>query len=233
MPGRKADSKKRSARQHSGGEPAPNISIQPPPGDASAKLAPPPPVLHAPPPLSAAGRQISDIHSESAAKPRLTPAPTLKVAAKRGWKSRFYNKLASAPVVFVLATIVCPGLLLGMRDSIVAAAPVMAPVYTAVGMPVNLDGLDLRNVTSVLRDEGGASHLLVKGEIVNLRRRAGSLPNLQLVLHNARGHAMYRWQAPSPHKRIDAKAAVRFVARLDSPPEKASAVSVRFAGRGN
>ncbi|MGE3245295.1 MAG: hypothetical protein AB7F96_20635 [Beijerinckiaceae bacterium] len=152
---------------------------------------------------------------------------------KRGWKTRFFRKLASAPALFVFATIVAPGLLLGARYKIVEAAPATARAYAAIGLPVNLDGLDLRNISSELNEEDSAKFLIVRGEIVNLRDKPGVLPNLQLALRGSGGQQLYSWQAPSPQKRIGKHASIRFMARLDSPPEGAQDVSVRFAPRTN
>jgi hypothetical protein len=99
-------------------------------------------------------------------------------------------------------------------------------------MPVNLDGLDLRGVSSVMKTEDGGRFLLIRGEIVNLRERTGKLPNLQLALRGPDGRAMYTWQAPSPTRTIKARDSIRFVARLDSPPEGAKDVVVKFARNG-
>lgn len=152
--------------------------------------------------------------------------------AKRRWKLRFFQKLASPSALFILATIIAPGLLLGARGKIVTAVPASAKIYAAVGLPVNLDGLELANVSSVLKTENGNEHLLIKGEIVNKRDKTGKLPNLQLALRGPDGRDLYNWQAPSPQKRIKARHSIRFVARLDSPPEGALDVFVRFARKG-
>jgi len=153
-------------------------------------------------------------------------------AQKRGWKKRLAGKFVSPPALFVFATVIAPSLLLGARHGIVQHMPAAAPLYAAIGLPVNLDGLDLRNVTSVLENGAGGKRLLIKGEIVNLKSRTGKLPNLQMALRGKDGRDLYTWQAPSPQSRIKANATIRFVARLDSPPGGAQDVFVRFAQKG-
>ena len=145
---------------------------------------------------------------------------------------KMFRGMTSAPAMFFFATIIAPGLLLGARQTIVANLPVTAKAYAAIGMPVNLDGLDLRGVSSVMKTEDGGRFLLIRGEIVNLRERTGNLPNLQLALRGQDGRAMYTWQAPSPTRTIKARDSIRFVARLDSPPEGAKDVVVEFARKG-
>lgn len=145
---------------------------------------------------------------------------------------KMFRGMTSAPAMFFFATIIVPGLLLGARQTIVANLPVTAKAYAAIGMPVNLDGLDLRGVSSVMKTEDGGRFLLIRGEIVNLRERTGNLPNLQLALRGPDGRAMYTWQAPSPTRTIKARDSIRFVARLDSPPEGAKDVVVEFARKG-
>ncbi len=155
-----------------------------------------------------------------------------RVLNQRSWKKRVLGKLASPPAIFVLATIIAPGLFLGARNSLVENVPATAKIYAAIGLPVNLDGLDLRDVSSELKTGPEGKHLLIKGEIVNLRNTTGNLPNLQLALRGKDGRDLYNWQAPSPQKRIKAHDSIRFVARLDAPPEGARDVFVRFAKRG-
>lgn len=197
---------------------------------ATPRLAPPPPVVHPPPALPETAKGLPPVRREPVAEPRFARHRTPELSPKRGWKNRFYMKMTSTPAMFLLATIALPGILLGARFKIVETVPGLAPLYTALGLPVNLDGLDLRNVISLLREDNGKRHLLVQGEIVNLQRQTRTLPNLHLELHGGEGAPMYAWQAPSPHKRIEARAVVRFVARLDAPPEQASTVKIRFAG---
>ena len=155
-----------------------------------------------------------------------------KILNQRSWKRRFLQKLASPPAMFVLATIIAPGLLIGARQGLVESILATAKLYAAVGLPVNLDGLDLRDVSSVLKTGPDGRHLLIKGEIVNLRRKTGNLPNLQLALRGKDGRYLYNWQAPSPQKRIKPGDSIRFVARLDTPPEGAKDVLVQFARQG-
>jgi len=154
-------------------------------------------------------------------------------SAKRGWKVRFFRKLASAPAICLFATVIAPGLFIGARHGLVHHFPAAAKLYAAIGRPVNLDGLDLRAVSSVLKAENGGKYLLIKGEIVNLRNRTSKLPNLDLALRGGDGRNVYTWQAPSPTKRIKAHDSISFVARLDSPPEGAQDVLVRFARKGS
>ncbi len=173
-----------------------------------------------------AERQVANTPRRSARAQRAADGLRFAFAKK------MFRGMTSAPAMFFFATIIAPGLLLGARQTIVANLPVTAKAYAAIGMPVNLDGLDLRGVSSVMKTEDGGRFLLIRGEIVNLRERTGNLPNLQLALRGPDGRAMYTWQAPSPTRTIKARDSIRFVARLDSPPEGAKDVVVEFARKG-
>ncbi len=210
---------------------SPDRETGPLPASASdAFLEPPPPVREAPPPvIPASDRRKPATPVAFAAHARTPIRRHPEFSAKRGWKNRFFNKLTSMPAILVFATLILPGLVLGMRNTIVEKMPVAGKLYAAIGLPVNLDGLDLKNVTSVVRKDGGSRHLLVQGEIVNLRKRNGALPNLQLAVRDLEGRTVYSWQAPSPQKKIAAHQSIRFQARLDAPPEDASQVLVKFA----
>ncbi|MCC2098935.1 MAG: hypothetical protein KDJ29_18740 [Hyphomicrobiales bacterium] len=189
-----------------------------------------------------AARSAQKAEAKAARKAQKQAARTLAREARReqraerarnglrfGFAQRLLRPLTSAPAMVFLAFIIAPGMLLGARKAIVTAAPGTAKLYAAIGMPVNLDGLDLRDVSSVLKSDDSGRYLLIRGEITNLRNGKTRLPNLQLALRGPDGRAMYTWQAPSPTKSIKARDSIHFVARLDSPPEGAKDVVVEFA----
>ncbi len=54
------------------------------------------------------------------------------------------------------------------RTALVSAAPGLARLYAAIGLPVNVVGLDLVDVYPSRDVEGGAPGLVVEGTIVNV-----------------------------------------------------------------
>jgi hypothetical protein len=134
------------------------------------------------------------------------------------------------PIVATFVAIVMgASALIAMRERIVRIVPPMATAYRAVGLPVNLAGLELRGVRSRIVMDGGRKVLVTEGEIVNIRREQNRVPPITLAVQGQNGLDRYSWTAPTPKTRLEAGEKVAFRARLASPPEDGAAVLVRFA----
>lgn len=130
----------------------------------------------------------------------------------------------------IVATLIGAMALVALREKIVRIAPPMAVGFTAIGLPVNLDGLDLRGVRSRIVMDGGRKVLAIEGEIANVRRQPTEVPRLALTVRGDDGIAKYAWTAPAPKARLEPGETVSFHARLASPPESGADVLVRFVG---
>lgn len=129
----------------------------------------------------------------------------------------------------LLALIVGATALIGARERIVRAFPLMSTAYRAIGLPVNFGGLELRAVQSRIVMDGQRRVLVTEGEIVNVRRESNPVPGVSLAIRGANGLDRYRWTAPAPKARLEPGEKVAFRARLASPPEDGAEVLVRFA----
>jgi hypothetical protein len=132
-------------------------------------------------------------------------------------------------VAAVVAVVIGAMALIGLRERIVRVAPVSAAAYSAVGLKVNLAGLDLRGVSSKIVTEGARKVLMVEGEIVNLRRVPNRVPPVALSVRGADGRPRYSWTAQAPKTKLAAGETMAFRARLASPPADGTDVLVRFA----
>jgi hypothetical protein len=141
----------------------------------------------------------------------------------------FRSRSAMIGAGALVATLVMTMGAIGMRNAIVAGAPAVAPLFEAIGLSVNLHGLDIRVVKSSILDDGDKRVLAVEGEIANLRETAVAVPALQLALRNDAGREIYTWTAPAPKARLEAGESVAFRARLAAPPGAARDVAIRFA----
>jgi hypothetical protein len=130
----------------------------------------------------------------------------------------------------VLTIGVLAGGAVSSRARVVAAVPALAPGFAAVGLPVNLRGLEIRNVKATIFDDGSRKTLGVEGEIINLRPGLSHVPDLRFGLRGADGREVYAWTSSAQVSEIDKGGAVLFRARLASPPEEAHDVLVRFIG---
>ena len=118
------------------------------------------------------------------------------------------------------------------RQPLVRHLPAIAPVFQAIGLPVNLRGLELRHVTSALAGDGAQRVLAIEGEITNVSRSQTAVPLLLLALRGNDGNAIYKWTSPAPKATLAAGETMQFRARLASPPENARNIIVQFAPAG-
>ncbi|WP_442753766.1 hypothetical protein ACNHKD_12245 [Methylocystis sp. JAN1] len=129
----------------------------------------------------------------------------------------------------IVAIIVGATALIALRERIVRAFPPMSTAYRAMAMPVNLAGLELRDVHSRIVMDGARKVLVTEGEIVNIRRESNRVPSISLAIRGANGLDRYGWTVPTPKSRLEAGEKIAFRARLASPPEDGAEVLVRFA----
>lgn len=152
--------------------------------------------------------------------------------AKTGFLARF----APAPGNQIPAAIALLCLLVGLpiagvlaRDRIVESVPDMAGLYEAVGLRVNLRGIDFAGITTVVTKEPGGDVLVVEGEIVNPTGRERRVPAILISLRDDTQQSLYSWTSEPPRTSLAGGESVRFRARLVAPPAEARQVLVRFA----
>ena len=129
----------------------------------------------------------------------------------------------------VVAILMGVSALIALREKIVDVAPPAAKVFAAIGLPVNLAGLELREVRSHIEMDGARKVLAVEGEIANMRRDSRSVPPVALTVRGEDGQAKYAWTTRAAKSRLEPGETIAFRARLASPPESGADVLVRFS----
>ncbi|MBI1260546.1 MAG: hypothetical protein GC184_02360 [Rhizobiales bacterium] len=127
--------------------------------------------------------------------------------------------------LFVLGTLMA---IFSYRKEIVAMIPGTAKVYEAAGAPVNLQGIEFRNVTYERQTENDLPVLAVLGEVVNVSGETRTLPRLRVGLRDKDQNELYHWTFALPERSLAADAKIPFVTRLSSPPIEARDIEVRF-----
>lgn len=158
-------------------------------------------------------------------------SPSITIEAPRGAPA-LRQKRQRHPAALLGAALAIAALsmaLIGTREKIVRIAPSIAPLYAALGLPVNLTGLNIRAVRSTLLEDGVSRVLAIEGEIANIRGSVIPIPELHVALRNGDGREIYTWTTPPPKAKLAAGESVAFRARLTAPPAAATEVSVRFA----
>jgi len=117
------------------------------------------------------------------------------------------------------------------RVEMVRLFPQTASLYAAVGLPVNLRGLVLTDVTAQVQTGDGAQVLTVQGQIVSAARRTVEVPRLRLSIRNSAGNEIYNWTALPGRSLLSPGETLGFQSRLAAPPPETREVVVRFFNR--
>jgi predicted Zn finger-like uncharacterized protein len=118
--------------------------------------------------------------------------------------------------------------LIGWRVDLVRLFPQTAPLYAAIGLPVNLRGVDFAGLTARAETGDEVPVLTVDGTLANVTQRAVRLPKLRFSLRDHRGQEVYDW-AEAPSKTLLAPGeSLPFQSRLVSPPERGREIVVAF-----
>jgi predicted Zn finger-like uncharacterized protein len=118
---------------------------------------------------------------------------------------------------------------IGLRAEIVRLWPETGTAYAALGLPVNLRGLELRDLRTVSTREAGGPVLSIEGEIANVRSGETEVPPIELAIRDEDGHVLYTWTARSQRRRLAAGESILFRARLAAPPPDGHDILARFA----
>lgn len=135
------------------------------------------------------------------------------------------------PALAIAAIAACLAITVGLRKTVVATVPETASLFAAVGMPVNLRGLELRDIKSGIFSESSVELLVVQGEIANVTNKPKDVPPLLFTVRDAKGATVYSWSASADVRTLEPGAKAAFRRRLASPPPEGMEVLVRFAGK--
>lgn len=138
-----------------------------------------------------------------------------KVRGRTAKPSRQRPHLAIAAIALVL---VATPALVAFRQEVVRLFPQSGPLFAAMGLGVNLVGLDLAGVTANFVVDDGTPVLVIEGEIRSASAQTIAVPRLEFAIGNKDGEDLYRWSAKPPVVEIAPSENARFTLRLPSPP---------------
>lgn len=208
---------------------------------AEAEPASSPAEAAAPEPVETAVLPPEASQSEILPPERAEAMPDVAMAEPRPRRRPWHQRVAPravapvrrAPLVAGIALVACLGLLVGLRKTIVRLLPETGRAYAAVGLPVNLTGLELKQVRSGIFSEAGTELLVVQGEIVNVTNVTKTVPRLKFAIRDGKGQEIYSWTAQAETKDLKPGESQTFRRRLASPPLEGAEVLVRFAGKAD
>jgi predicted Zn finger-like uncharacterized protein len=115
------------------------------------------------------------------------------------------------------------------RTQIVRVAPDLAGLYAAVGLKVNVVGLDFSEVTTLLSRRGGTNVLTVDATILGVEPRRLIVPPVVVTLLGEHDQEVYAWSVAPKQRDLEPGEVISFSAELASPPEGAKEVRLSFA----
>jgi predicted Zn finger-like uncharacterized protein len=121
--------------------------------------------------------------------------------------------------------------LLVWRGDVVRLLPQTAAFYKAIGLPVNLRGLEIKDVRISTETVDGKPVLVIEGAIFDVARKPVELPRLRFVVRDERGTEIYAWSALLEQPVLKPGEKAWFRSRLASPPPEARSIDVRFFNR--
>jgi predicted Zn finger-like uncharacterized protein len=180
-----------------------------------------------------AGRPPIDFDDDES--PRANePSEDIETAAARRARSR--RRLLQFPSLsrlqaLILGLLIVNAMLIGWRTDVVRLLPQTASLYAAIGMPVNLRGLGLDDLSTATEMHEGVPILVVRGKIVNVTGAITEVPRLKLVVRDAAKREIYSWTVAPSAARLLPYQSADFASRLASPPAGSKDVMVRFLNR--
>ncbi len=132
------------------------------------------------------------------------------------------------PVAAAACFVLLAGSSVYFRSAISSYIPALAPVYSAIGLPVNLLGIEFAGINLKQKYENGFPVLSVEGEVINVSSRQRRIPDVRLTLKGPGGMEIYHWSINIGRTALEPEQRVKFTTRLASPPPEASKIEIRF-----
>lgn len=175
-----------------------------------------------------AGRALFDVDAQHA------PTEDVETAAARrarpGGRRLQWPSLSRLQAL-ILGLLIIDAMLIGWRADVVRLLPQTASLYGSIGMPVNLRGLNLEDLSITTEMHDGVPILVVRGKIVNVTGAIVEVPRLKLVVRDAARREIYSWTVAPSAARLRPYRSTEFSSRLASPPAGSKDVMVRFLNR--
>jgi hypothetical protein len=119
------------------------------------------------------------------------------------------------------------------RQDVAELWPRSASAFAALGLDVNVYGLEFYDL-AVERDfEGATPVLVVSGEVRNIGRDDKLVPPVRISLRDTRSHEIFELVNAITDQPISAGAAVPFQIRVENPPTDAVDLEATFASFGD
>lgn len=179
-------------------------------------------------------RRTIDI--ESLAKRKKIKVNKKKLSRKRDWSFltrhvTVSNMRRAGGLLILLAAAALSALIFVNRQFVVKQAPDLASLFDMMGLPVNLRGLEFRDLRTFREVDEGTAVLVVEGTIQSVSEQPAAVPAVRLSLRSEDQQEIYAWTLEPRAVALEPGANTRFRTRLADPPADAADIQVRFVDR--
>ncbi|MEE7447922.1 hypothetical protein MRF4_08845 [Methylobacterium radiotolerans] len=162
------------------------------------------------------------------------PAPKARQSAKPrkpAGKARRAIPGLTPSLAFGLTILAAIPLVCLARTSVVRAVPQTASLFARIGLPVNVRGIEIRDVVAFSNppEDDSPAELVIEGDLVGVARSDAPVAPLSVEIRDAGGRTIRTFSVPPPRAVLAASETARFRASLPSPPAAGRAVVLRFA----
>jgi predicted Zn finger-like uncharacterized protein len=116
-----------------------------------------------------------------------------------------------------------------LPELVVSAAPISITAYEALGVDVNIYGLEIRRIEQEYKIIKGTRVLAIKGDIINITNDIQRIPWLRFGLQDGAQQEVYHWTLDTATRPLRPGETTSFMTRIQAPPESARNVQIRFA----
>jgi predicted Zn finger-like uncharacterized protein len=167
----------------------------------------------------------------AAEQPGPAPSAAAKFRAQQAERMR-RERMRAAVVVWGATGAALAASATGMvafRQDVAEVWPRSASAFAALGLDVNVYGLEFYDL-AVERDYDGATPILVvSGEVRNIGRDAKQVPPVRISLRDTRSHEIFELVNVVTNQPVESGASVPFQIRVENPPDDAVDLEATFA----
>lgn len=114
------------------------------------------------------------------------------------------------------------------RQKIVESYPATASIYKALGVNVNVFGLEFEDPVVRQMMVNGENRLIVNGHIVNISDKTRAIPMIELSLFSKTEEELARWIIEPPAVDLEAEGRIAYTSEYPNPPVDVETIKYEF-----
>lgn len=119
-----------------------------------------------------------------------------------------------------------------LRTYIVTWFPQLAGLYAAIGLPVNIVGLQFEDAKTLTSLRDGKTVMQVSARIRSIANHTVDVPPVLVTLLDANGASVYAWTVAPQTRSMDPGDLIDFVSDVNAPPDTAVTAQLSFTNAG-